>query len=138
MLEDVLRRRVPIVGKGTGCWSFIHIDDAAAATLAAVEAHLSGIYNITDDAPAPVSEWLPTLAQILGAQPPRQIPAWLGRLAIGSHGVAMMTEVRAASNRKAKELLQWRMTFPSWRQGFQEGLGDRCQTTGNSPSRAIA
>ena len=83
-------------------WSFIHIDDAARATLAAVERGAPGIYNIVDDEPAPVSEWLPTLARIVGAKPPLRLPAWLGRLAIGEHGVMMMTDIRGASNRKSE------------------------------------
>jgi nucleoside-diphosphate-sugar epimerase len=122
MLEQIRRRRVPVVGNGLGHWSFVHIDDAASATLAAVEAALPGVYNVADDEPAPVSEWLPFLASVLGAKPPRHIPRWLGRIAIGQHGVAMMTEIRGASNRKAKSLLNWRLKWPSWRQGFQNGL----------------
>ena len=120
--DDIRRRRVPIVGRGTGYWSFIHIDDAASATLAAVEGPEPGVYNVTDDEPAPVSEWLPFLAQTLGALPPRRIPAWLARFAMGPHGVAMMTEIRGASNLKAKTVLGWKLRWPSWRQGFQRGM----------------
>jgi nucleoside-diphosphate-sugar epimerase len=123
LLEAIQRRRLPIVGTGAGRWSFVHIDDAASATLAAVEAAQSGVYNVTDDEPAPVSEWLPFLAGVLGAKPPSRIPAWLGRLAIGSHGVAMMTQQRGASNRKARSLLRWELQWPSWRAGFRNGLG---------------
>ena len=83
LLEDIRRRRVPIIGKGTGYWSFVHIDDAASATLAAVESAAPGLYNIADDEPAPVSEWLPFLARVLGSKPPIHIPAWLGRIAVG-------------------------------------------------------
>jgi 2-alkyl-3-oxoalkanoate reductase len=121
-LDDIRRRRVPIVGHGTGYWSFIHIDDAASATLAAVEGHEPGVYNVTDDEPAPVSEWLPFLAQALGAPTARNIPAWLAKFAIGPHGVAMMTEIRGASNLKAKTVLGWKLRWPSWRQGFRRGM----------------
>ncbi|HEY1263843.1 MAG TPA: NAD(P)-dependent oxidoreductase [Terriglobales bacterium] len=138
MLEEVRRRHVPVVGRGTGYWSFVHIDDAAAATLAAVEAATPGIYNIVDDEPAPVSEWLPYLAKTLGAAPPRHVPAWLGRLFIGAHGVAMMTAARGASNRKAKSLLQWKLRWPSWRQGFRDGLGEAVYPTSSGTTRAIA
>jgi len=134
-LEDVRRRRVPVVGTGSGHWSFIHIDDAAAATLAAVEAGTPGIYNIADDEPAPVSEWLPFLAAVIGVKPPRHIPVWLARLLIGPHGVAMMTQVRGVSNRKAKALLGWQLTWPTWRSGFRHGLGfETAAQPGNQPA----
>jgi len=125
VLEGVRKRNVPIIGKGTGYWSFVHIDDAASATFAAVAAATPGLYNIADDDPAPVSDWLPFLAQALGAKPPRHIPTWLGRMAIGPHGVAMMTTGRGASNRKAKSLLPWKLKWPSWRKGFKDGLESR-------------
>jgi 2-alkyl-3-oxoalkanoate reductase len=128
-LEDIRKRRVPIVGAGSGYWSFIHIDDAASATLAAVQASTPGLYNIVDDEPAPVSEWLPLLAEALDAKPPRRIPEWVGRIAIGAHGVAMMTRIRGASNRKAKQLLGWRLRWPSWRQGFREGMTAMAEPT---------
>jgi 2-alkyl-3-oxoalkanoate reductase len=124
MLEDLRRRRFPLVGAGTGVWSFVHIDDAATATMAAVERGAPGIYQIVDDDPAPVSEWLPALAAAVGARPPRRVPAWVARLAAGAHGVVLMTEVRGASNAKARRELGWRPAWPSWRQGFREGLGD--------------
>jgi nucleoside-diphosphate-sugar epimerase len=133
VLEDVRKRRVPIVGSGTGYWSFLHIEDAASATLAAVEAASPGLYNICDDEPAPVSEWLPFLAGALGAKPPRQIPGWLARMAIGAHGVALMTEIRGASNRKAKSRLRWKLKWPTWRKGFREGLGNTIQQIGEAP-----
>ena len=117
-LEAFRRRRFPIVGKGTGVWSFIHIDDVATATLAAIERGRRGIYNIVDDEPAPVSEWLPALAAAIGVKPPRRVPAWLGRLLAGEQAVSMMTEVRGASNAKAKRELGWELLYPSWRQGF--------------------
>jgi nucleoside-diphosphate-sugar epimerase len=124
MVEEVRKRRVPIVGGGGGIWSFIHIDDAARATVRALEAGSPGIYNIVDDDPAPVSEWLPALAEAVGAKPPLRIPAWLGRLLIGEHGVIMMTEVRGASNAKAKRELSWQPLWPTWRDGFRKGLAD--------------
>jgi nucleoside-diphosphate-sugar epimerase len=123
MLDDLRRRRFPIVGAGTGVWSFIHIDDAAAATVAAVERGAPGIYQIVDDDPAPVSAWLPALAAAAGARPPRRVPAWAARWLAGDHAVVLMTEVRGAANTKAKHELDWRPAYPSWRQGFRTGLG---------------
>ncbi len=123
-LEGVRRRQFPIVGGGTGVSSFIHIDDAAAATLAAIERAKPGVYNIADDDPAPVAQWLPALAAAIGAKPPRRVPAWLARLFVGEHGVVMMTEARGASNAKAKRDLGWRPAHPSWRTGFKVGLGN--------------
>jgi 2-alkyl-3-oxoalkanoate reductase len=123
MLDDLRRRRFPIVGAGTGVWSFIHIDDAAAATVAAVERGAPGIYQIVDDDPAPVSDWLPALAAAAGARPPRRVSAWAARLLAGDHAVVLMTEVRGAANAKAKRELDWRPAYPSWRQGFRTGLG---------------
>lgn len=124
VVEMVRRRRLPIIGAGTGIWSFIHVDDAAAATLAAVERGAPGIYNIVDDEPAAVSEWLPYLAECLGAKPPRRVPTWLGRLAAGEVGVSMMTQIRGSSNAKAKRELGWHPRYKSWRDGFRSGLGD--------------
>jgi nucleoside-diphosphate-sugar epimerase len=123
-LEEVRHRRFPVIGGGGGVWSFIHIDDAARATLAAIERGAPGIYNIVDDDPAPVSQWLPALAAAIGAKPPRRLPAWLGRLVIGEHGVSMMTQVRGASNAKAKRELNWQPVWGSWREGFRKALGD--------------
>jgi nucleoside-diphosphate-sugar epimerase len=122
LLDLVRKRRLPIVGGGGGVWSFIHIDDAAAATVAAIERGKPGIYNVTDDEPAPVSMWLPELAAALGAPPPRRVPVWLARLFVGETGVAMMTEVRGATNEKAKRELGWQPRFASWREGFRLGL----------------
>jgi 2-alkyl-3-oxoalkanoate reductase len=122
MLEAVAKRQMPLVGAGTGIWSFIHIDDAAQATALAVDRGASGIYNIVDDEPAPVSEWLPYLADVLGARPPRRVPAWLARLIVGEAAVSMMTKIRGSSNAKAKRELGWKLRYPSWRVGFRDGL----------------
>jgi nucleoside-diphosphate-sugar epimerase len=123
VVEMVLARKLPVVGGGTGVWSFCHIDDAASATAAAVTRGTPGVYNIVDDEPAPVSEWLPELARGVGAKPPMRIPAWMARPLIGEHGVSMMTQVRGASNAKAKRELGWEPAWPSWREGFVRGLG---------------
>ena len=123
MAAPIRKRWFPIVGGGGGVWSHIHIDDAATATAAAIERGAPGIYNIVDDEPAPVREWLPALASALGAKPPRRIPRWLGRLAAGEMATIMMTEARGSSNAKAKRELGWQLRYPSWRQGFAEGLG---------------
>lgn len=124
MLNMVAERKMPIVGGGTGVWSFCHIDDAAAATVAAVIRGAPGIYNIVDDEPAPMSEWLPHLAASIGAKPPRRLPAWLARPMLGEHGISLMTQIRGASNVKAKTELEWHPRYPSWREGFRTGLGD--------------
>ena len=123
LLDAIRRRQMPIVGSGAGIWSFTHIADAATATLAALQRGASGIYNVADDEPAPVSEWLPFLANAIGASPPRRVPAWLGRMVIGRHGIALMTENRGCSNKKAKSALNWRPRYASWRTGFIDGLG---------------
>ena len=115
-------RKWPIVGDGEGVWSWLHVDDMAAATVAAVERAAPGVYNVVDDEPAEVADWLPYLAHAVGAKPPRHVPEWLGRLAVGRVGVQWMTESRGASNRKAKTELGWRLRYPSWRQGFVDGL----------------
>jgi nucleoside-diphosphate-sugar epimerase len=122
-VELIRKRRFPIVGGGGGVWSFVQIEDAAAATVAALDRGESGVYNVVDDEPAPVSAFLPELAKALGAKPPRHIPRWLGRLLAGEGMTIMMTEVRGASNAKAKRELGWKPQYPSWRQGFREGLG---------------
>jgi nucleoside-diphosphate-sugar epimerase len=116
--ELVRRRRFPLVGDGGGVWSFIHVADAAAATVAAVERGTRGVYNVVDDDPVPVAVWLPALAQTLGAKKPMRVPRFIGRLFAGEAGVVMMTELRGASNAKAKRELTWRPAHPSWRQGF--------------------
>ena len=122
-VEPVRRRQVPLIGDGGGVWSFVHIEDAAAATAAAVEHGHAGIYQIVDDQPAPVREWLPALAEALGAKPPRRVPRWLGRLLAGEAATVLMTEIRGASNAKAKRELGWTLRYPSWRLGFAKGLG---------------
>jgi nucleoside-diphosphate-sugar epimerase len=128
-LAEVFRKRgFPIVGSGAGMWSFIHIEDAARATLAAIQLAERGIYNVVDDEPAPASEWLPYRGEVLGAKPPRRVPTWLGRLAAGEQVVSMMTEVRGASNAKAKRELGWQLLYPTWRKGFVEGLDDDTST----------
>ncbi|PWT91517.1 MAG: dehydrogenase, partial [Proteobacteria bacterium] len=119
LVEQIRRRRVPLIGSGDAWWSFLHIDDAAEATARAVERG-KGIYNIVDDDPAPVREWLPAVADMLGAKPPFHVPAWLARIAAGEHLVVMMTASRAGSNAKAKRELAWWPRHPSWRQGFHE------------------
>jgi nucleoside-diphosphate-sugar epimerase len=122
-VESVRKRQFPVIGDGGGVWSFVHIEDAAAATAAAVERGHAGIYQIVDDEPAPVREWLPALAGALGAKPPRRLPRWLGRLLAGEAATVMMTEVRGASNAKAKRELGWTLRYSSWRLGFAKGLG---------------
>ena len=118
-VEMIKKRQLPLVGNGNGLWSFLHADDLATATLAAIEKGRPGeIYNIVDDEPAPTREWLPFLAQELGAKPPRHVPAWLARIVASPAAVAMMTEARGASNAKAKSELGWSPSHPSWREGF--------------------
>ncbi len=115
--EMVRKRKFPLVGNGGGVSSFIHVADAAEATVAAVERGRRGIYNVVDDYPAPVAEWSPVLAQALGAKKPPRVPRFVGRLFAGEAGVVLMTEVRGASNAKAKRELSWRPEHPSWREG---------------------
>jgi 2-alkyl-3-oxoalkanoate reductase len=139
MLEPVRKRQFPIVGDGGGVSSFIHLDDAAAATVLALEHDGAGIYNIVDDEPAPVREWLPVLANVLGAKPPRHFPRWLARLFAGEALVMMGTESRGASNAKAKRELGWQLRYPSWRQGFLAAYGSTTATDGrkaHAPARA--
>jgi 2-alkyl-3-oxoalkanoate reductase len=118
-LELVRKRRFPVVGDGGGIWSFVHLDDAAAATILALEQGAQGVYNVVDDDPAPVREWLPALADAIGAKAPRRVPRWLARLLAGESGVVLMTEIRGASNAKAKHELGWTLRYPSWRDGFR-------------------
>jgi nucleoside-diphosphate-sugar epimerase len=119
---DLRRRRMPIVGKGTGVFSFIHVDDAADATVAAVERGSPGIYNVTDDEPAQMSEWVPGLAEAAGAKPPRRVPDWAAKLIAGKAATSFALDLRGASNEKAKRELGWKPAHPSWRGGFAESL----------------
>jgi nucleoside-diphosphate-sugar epimerase len=121
-VELVRKRQFPLVGSAGGHSSWVHLDDAAVATVLAVEQHAVGVFNVVDDDPAPASEWLPYLAESVGAKPPRHVPVWLARLLAGDVAVAMMTEGRGFSNAKAKRELGWQLRYPSWRQGFKEGL----------------
>jgi nucleoside-diphosphate-sugar epimerase len=137
LLEPVRKRQFPIVGNGGGVSSFIHLDDAAAATVVALDHEGPAIYNIVDDEPAPVREWLPVLAKALGAKPPRHFPVWLARLFAGEPGVMLGTEARGASNAKAKRELGWALRYPSWRQGFAEVYAEPTASTA-TPTRTPA
>jgi nucleoside-diphosphate-sugar epimerase len=122
-LVDLIRKRkIPVIGSGAGIWSFLHVSDAASATVCALERGAPGVYNVADDEPASVAEWLPLLARSVGAKAPYRVPRWVGRLAAGETGVSMMTQIRGSSNAKAKRELGWRPAWPSWRQGFRHGL----------------
>ena len=121
-VELVRKRYFPLVGRGGGYCSWVHLDDAASATVLAVEQKATGVFDIVDDEPAPASQWLPYLATCAGARPPRRLPVWLARLLAGEVAVTMMTEGRGFSNAKAKRELGWTLRYPSWRQGFEEGL----------------
>ncbi len=122
MVAMLRKRQVPVIGDGAGVWSFLHVQDAASAAVAALGDVPSGVYNVTDDEPAPVSQWLPVLAAAVGAKPPRRVPAWLGRLVAGEAAVSMMTQIRGASNARAKRELGWQLAWPTWRDGFARGL----------------
>lgn len=124
VVDLIRKRRMPVIGDGAGVWSFLHIRDAAAATVAALEHGAPGVYNVVDDEPASVAEWLPYVSRAVGAKAPRRVPAWLGRLVAGEVGVSMMTQIRGSSNAKAKRELGWRPAWPSWREGFSRGLAD--------------
>jgi nucleoside-diphosphate-sugar epimerase len=121
-VNDVRRRRAPVVGEGTGIFSLVHTDDAVAATIAGIDRG-AGIYNVCDDDPAPQSEWLPAYAEAIGARPPRRVPLWLAKLVAGKQAVGVATRLEGASNEKAKRELDWQPMYPSWRQGFREALG---------------
>lgn len=123
--RQVRRRRFPIVGPGTGMFSFLHLDDAAGATLAALESGAPGVYNVVDDEPARLSEWLPVYAGVLGAKPPLKVPVWLAKLVAGGAAASSAVELRGASNARAKRELGWEPRYPSWRQGFREALGSQ-------------
>lgn len=121
--EDVRRRRLPVVGKGQGTFSFVHVEDAAAATVAALDRGAPGPYNVCDDEPAPMREWVPAYAAALGAKRPRRVPVWLAKLIAGRAVAGNAVGLRGAANAKAKQELAWRPRYPSWRQGFREALG---------------
>jgi 2-alkyl-3-oxoalkanoate reductase len=123
LVNAVRKRQVPVIGGGTGVWSFIEITDAAAATVAAVDHAAPGVYNVVDDDPAPVAEWLPYFAKVVGAKPPLRVPAWLGRLLAGEFVVAQMTTSRGSSNEKARKELGWVPRYASWREGFRAWVG---------------
>ena len=127
LLAAVRAGKYPVVGDGEGVMSFIHLEDAAAATVCALEHEGPAIYNIVDDEPARLSEWLPELAQILGAKPPRHYPKLLARLFAGEGAVVMATQTRGASNGKAKRELDWKPTYASWRDGFAAAYGNRAR-----------
>ena len=120
LLDFLRRRQLPVIGGGTGIWSFIEITDAAAATIAAVDHGAPGVYNIVDSDPAPAAEWLPYLASVAGAKPPLRVPAWLGRLLAGQFVVTQMTSARGSSNDKARKILGWEPRYASWREGFRD------------------
>jgi nucleoside-diphosphate-sugar epimerase len=136
LVEAVRNRIFPIVGDGAGVWSFIHLDDAAAATVLALERDGAGIYNVVDDEPAPVSEWLPYLARLVGAKPPLHVPRWLARFIAGEAAVMMATEARGASNGKAKRELGWSPDHPTWRQGFAGAYAEPRRVDHERPSAA--
>jgi 2-alkyl-3-oxoalkanoate reductase len=119
------KRQFPVVGDGAGMWSFVHTADAASATVAALDRGAPGVYNVVDDDPAQASEWIPYLAEVLGAKPPRRVPVWLGRILAGEVLVSMMTRTRGSSNAKAKRELGWELRYPSWREGFAAEAGHR-------------
>jgi nucleoside-diphosphate-sugar epimerase len=121
--SEIRRRRFPVVGDGTGISSFLHIDDAAGATITALEGGVSGLYNVTDDDPAPMHDWLPFAAEVLGAKPPRHIPVVVARIAAGPHVVHFATTLRGNSNARFKRTFGWQPTYPSWRDGFRIELG---------------
>jgi nucleoside-diphosphate-sugar epimerase len=124
LVAQVRKGRMPVIGDGTGVWSFTHVADAATATALATGRGRPGVYNVVDDDPAPVAIWLPELAAAIGAKAPRRVPVWLGRLVAGELAVAVMTEIRGSSNAKAKRELAWRPGYPSWRDGFRHGLSE--------------
>ena len=130
-------RKMPIVGAGGGIWSFLHVDDAASATVAAIDHGAPGVYNVVDDEPAPVSQWLPVLAEAVDARPPLRVPTWLARLAAGEVIVSMMTQIRGSSNAKAKRELHWEPRWSSWREGFRTGLTDGVRPDGAGPDEAF-
>jgi len=136
-VDELRKRRVPVVGDGAGVWSWLHVDDAASATVAALEQAPKGVYNVVDDEPAEVADCLPYLAEAVGAKPPLHVPAWLGRLLAGEVVVRMMTEARGSSNAKARRVLDWEPSWSTWRDGFRRGLAETLPATGGE-SRSAA
>ena len=134
----IRRRMLPLIGDGAGIWSFLHIDDAASATVAAIDHGGAGVYNVVDDDPAPVSQWLPVLAEAVGAKPPLRIPTWLGRVVAGEVVVSMMTGIRGSSNALAKRELHWEPRWASWRDGFRRGLEPTDRAPGPGTGRSSA
>jgi len=132
LVKPVRKRQFPVIGDGGGISSFIHLDDAAAATVLALECDVSGVYNVTDDEPAPMRDWLPALAAALGAKPPRHVPPWLARLIAGRGAVMMAAGSRGASNAKARRDLGWTLRYPSWRQGFPATYGATARAGGRT------
>jgi nucleoside-diphosphate-sugar epimerase len=124
LVKLIHKRQLPVIGDGGGIWSFIHVDDLAQATVAAVERGTRGVYNIVDDEPVASRDWIRALAEAVGAKPPRHVPVWLGKLAAGEVGVSMMTQIRGTSNAKAKRELGWKPQYASYREGFRLGLGE--------------
>jgi nucleoside-diphosphate-sugar epimerase len=137
LVKPVRKRQFPVIGDGGGVSSFIHLDDAAAATVLALEQDVTGVYNITDDEPAPMRDWLPALAAALGAKPPRHVPLWLAGLIAGKGAVMMAVGSRGASNAKAKRDLGWTLRYPSWRQGFPAAYAAAAPADGR-PSHLVA
>jgi len=138
LIKPVRKRQFPVIGSGVGVTSFVHLDDAAAATVLALEYDGAGVYNIVDDDPAPLREWLPVLAEALGAKPPRHAPTWLAGLIAGEGGVIMATQSRGASNAKAKRELGWTLSYPSWRQGFAAAYSTAPSGSGPAASSATS
>jgi nucleoside-diphosphate-sugar epimerase len=136
-VDQVRKRRLPLNGSGAGIWSFVHIDDAAAATVLALERGSRGVYNVVDDDPAPVSEWLPFLAGVLDAKPPRKIPVWLARLIAGDAITSMSTRIHGSSNAKARRELRWEPRYRSWRDGFREALTEASASFRNLSLRPV-
>jgi nucleoside-diphosphate-sugar epimerase len=135
-VDMIRRRQFPIIGRGTGIWSFAHIADVAEATAQAIGQGATGIYNIVDDEPAPVAEWLPYVARLAGAKAPLRLPRWMGRLMAGDHVVVLMNDIRGASNAKIKQRLGWRPQYATWRDGFRAALSEGATTSSFSGRRA--
>jgi nucleoside-diphosphate-sugar epimerase len=133
IVETIRKRQFPIVGSGAGVWSFAHVVDVASATLAAIERGAPGVYNVCDDEPSAVAVWLPELARLVGAKPPWHVPVWLGRLFVGDPGVSMMTQIRGASNARAKREFGWQPRYASWRSGFRDGMDPAASARRASP-----